>query len=140
MQRFSLGDAYKHRYNRQFLVLGPLFWYNAEIDEFIVSTEYRTYAGLLMIRKMCLLICVAALSCGLQARPLNIIIVTSTDSSEDGYAEFLQNVYLDNANVEIDDDRYKESSLNDTEKQQLRDADLIIVSSDNSGYLCLPKQ
>lgn len=113
--------------------MGYLFWYNVEIRKFIVSTEYRTYAGLLMIRKMCLVICALALCCGLQARPLNIIIVTSTDSSENGYAEFLRDIYLDNANVEIDDNRYKESSLNDTERQQLRDADLIIVSSDNSG-------
>jgi hypothetical protein len=77
---------------------------------------------------------VLILCCTLQARPLNIIIVTSTDSSEDGYAEFLQDIYLDNVNVEIDDNRYSEiSSLKDTEKQQLRDADLIIVSSKNDG-------
>ncbi|MDH4203397.1 MAG: DUF3616 domain-containing protein [Phycisphaerae bacterium] len=86
-----------------------------------------------MIRKICLLLCVSVLSCGLQARPLNIIIVTSTDSSEDGYAEFLQEIYLDNANVEIDDDRYKESSLTEGEKLQLAAADLIIVSSDNTS-------
>jgi hypothetical protein len=135
LQRFSLDNTYKHRYNRLFLVLGRLFWYNAGVDEFIylVSTEYRTYMGLLMIRKICPLIFVLALCCGLQARPLNIIIVTSNDSSEDGYAEFLRDIYLDNANIEIDDNRYTESSLSDTEKQQLRDADLIIVSSDNSG-------
>ncbi|MHC5100452.1 MAG: hypothetical protein ACYSOG_01295, partial [Planctomycetota bacterium] len=76
---------------------------------------------------------VLSIYCTLFARPLNIIIVTSTDSSEDGYTEFLRDIYLDNANIEIDDDRYKESSLTRDEKQQLRDADLIIVSSKNSG-------
>jgi hypothetical protein len=86
-----------------------------------------------MIRKICSIIFILILCCTLQARPLNIIIITSTDSSEDGYTEFLQDIYLDNANIEIDDNRYTESSLNDTEKQQLRDADLIIVSSDNVG-------
>jgi hypothetical protein len=86
-----------------------------------------------MIRKICSIIFILILCCTLQARPLNIIILTSTDSSEDGYTEFLQDIYLDNANIEIDDNRYTESSLNDTEKQQLRDADLIIVSSDNVG-------
>lgn len=68
----------------------------------------------------------------LQARPLSIIIVTSTDSSEEGYRDFLRDIYLDNAAVAIDDDRYQEP-LNDVEKQELLSADLIIVSSDNSG-------
>lgn len=67
-----------------------------------------------------------------QARPLNIIIVTSADGSEDGYAAFLRDIYMDNANVEIDDNRYFES-LRNSEKDQLSAADLIIVSSDNSG-------
>ena len=86
-----------------------------------------------MIRKIYPVVLLLAACCVLQARPLNIIIVTSTDSSEDGYAEFLQDIYMDNANVEIDDDRYKESSLTEGEKQQLAAADLIIVSSKNSG-------
>ena len=86
-----------------------------------------------MIRRICLIIFLLAACCLVQARPLNIIIVTSTDSSEDGYAEFLRDIYMDNANVEIDDDRYKESSLTEGEKQQLAAADLIIVSSKNSG-------
>ena len=85
-----------------------------------------------MIRKICPVIFLLAACCVLHARPLNIIIVTGTDSSEDGYAEFLRDIYMDNANVEIDDNRYQEP-LNDTEKQELLGADLIIVSSDNSG-------
>jgi len=85
-----------------------------------------------MIRKVSIMIILFVCST-LQARPLNIIIVTSKDSSENGYFEFLRDIYLDNANIEIDDDRYKENSLNNAERQQLRDADLIIVSSDNSG-------
>ncbi|MHC4784268.1 MAG: hypothetical protein ACYTE0_14685 [Planctomycetota bacterium] len=86
-----------------------------------------------MIHKIAPILFVLSIYCTLFARPLNIIIVTSTDSSEDGYTEFLRDIYLDNANIEIDDDRYKESSLTRDEKQQLRDADLIIVSSKNSG-------
>ncbi|MHC4374230.1 MAG: hypothetical protein ACYSTO_08640, partial [Planctomycetota bacterium] len=86
-----------------------------------------------MIHKIAPILFVLSIYCTLFARPLNIIIVTSTDRSEDGYAEFLRDIYLDNANIEIDDDRYKESSLTSDEKQQLRDADLIIISSKNSG-------
>ena len=85
-----------------------------------------------MIRKICPVILLLTICCVLYARPLNIIIVTSTDSSEDGYSEFLREIYMDNANVEIDDNRYQEP-LNETEKQQLSNADLIIVSSDNTG-------
>lgn len=71
--------------------------------------------------------------CILQARPLNIIIVTNENNSEDGYSDFLREIYMDNAEVEIDEDQYKEDSLTDSEKLQLSRADLIIVSSDNSG-------
>ena len=85
-----------------------------------------------MIRKICPVIFLLTLCCIVQARPLNIIIVTSTDNSEDGYAEFLRDIYMDNANVSIDDNRYQEN-LNGTEKQELLGADLVIVSSDNSG-------
>ncbi|MHC4288617.1 MAG: DUF3616 domain-containing protein [Planctomycetota bacterium] len=85
-----------------------------------------------MIYKICSVILVLTFSCTLQARPLNIIIVTSSNSSVNGYSDFLQNIYLDNAEVEIDSNRYDEP-LSDTKKQQLRNADLIIISSDNSG-------
>ncbi len=85
-----------------------------------------------VIRKTCPVILLLTICCILHARPLNIIIVTSKNSSEDGYSEFLREIYLDNAEVEIDSDRYEES-LSDTKKQQLSHADLIIVSSDNSG-------
>jgi len=87
----------------------------------------------LMIRKICPVILLLIICSILHARPLNIIIVTSKDSSEDGYGDFLREIYMDNAEVEIDDDRYKEDSLNDSEKLQLSNADLIIVSSDNDG-------
>ncbi|MCI0499081.1 MAG: DUF3616 domain-containing protein [Planctomycetales bacterium] len=85
-----------------------------------------------MIRKICPVLFFLAVCCIVQARPLTIIIVTSTNGSEDGYAEFLQDIYLDNATIEIDDNRYTEP-LNDTEKQELLGADLVIVSSDNAG-------
>ncbi|MHC5190910.1 MAG: DUF3616 domain-containing protein [Planctomycetota bacterium] len=85
-----------------------------------------------MIYKICSVILVLTFSCTLHARPLNIIIVTSSNSSVNGYSDFLQNIYLDNAEVEIDSNRYDEP-LSDTKKQQLRNADLIIISSDNSG-------
>lgn len=79
-----------------------------------------------------IILCVLALCCGVQARPLSIVIVTSSNSSEDGYAAFLQELYLDNAEVEIDSKRYDEP-LSESKKQQLLGADLIIVSSDNPG-------
>jgi hypothetical protein len=85
-----------------------------------------------MSHKICLISVALALSCLLQARPLNIIVVTSSNSSEDGYAAFLQEIYLDNAAIEIDSNRYDEP-LTDAKKQQLSRADLIIVSSDNPG-------
>jgi hypothetical protein len=88
--------------------------------------------GLFMSRTIYLIFFILLCCCMVQARPLTIIIVTATNSSEDGYREFLREIYLDNATVEIDDDRYNEP-LNDTIKQELLDADLIIVSSDNSG-------
>jgi hypothetical protein len=73
-----------------------------------------------------------AACCIVQARPLTIIIVTSKDSAETSYAAFLQEIFLDNAEVLIDDNRYHES-LRDIEKQELLAADLVIVSSANSG-------
>ncbi|MHC4288417.1 MAG: hypothetical protein ACYSSJ_08965 [Planctomycetota bacterium] len=85
-----------------------------------------------MIRKMCPLIFVLTLCCTLQARPLNIIIVTSSNNSVNGYSNFLRDIYLDNVNVLIDDNRYAEP-LRDIEKQELKQADLVIISSDNSG-------
>lgn len=85
-----------------------------------------------MIRKTCPVILLLTICCILHARPINIIIVTSRNGSEDGYSEFLREIYMDNAEVEIDSDRYDEP-LSETKKQQLSLADLIIVSSDNSG-------
>ena len=85
-----------------------------------------------MNRPIWIILCVLALCCFVQARPLAIIIVTSTNSSEDGYAAFLRDIYLDNAAVEINSKRYTEP-LSETKKQQLRQADLVIVSSDNPG-------
>lgn len=85
-----------------------------------------------MNRKICPALFVLVLCCFVQARPLNIIIVTNSNSSEDGYAAFLQDIYLDNVDVEIDSKRYNEP-LSNTKKQQLRQADLVIVSSDNPG-------
>jgi len=85
-----------------------------------------------MMRKCCPALFLLLCGCLFAARPLNIIIITSHDSAEDGYTEFLQEIYLDNAAVLIDDDRYKEP-LRDVERQELLGADLIIVSSDNTG-------
>ena len=88
--------------------------------------------GPLIMRRIYPVMAVLAIYCFVQARPLNIIIVTGNNSSENGYAEFLQDIYLDNAQVEIDSNRYDEP-LSDAKKLQLNQADLIIVSSDNAG-------
>lgn len=85
-----------------------------------------------MIRKLCPVVFLLAACCLAQARPLTIIIVTSEDSAETSYAAFLQEIYLDNAAVLVDDNRYQEP-LNEIEKQELLAADLVIVSSANSG-------
>lgn len=85
-----------------------------------------------MVRKFCLALFVFFMCCSLQARPLNIIIVTGSNNSVNGYRDFLRTIYLDNVNVLIDDNRFTEP-LRDIEKQELRQADLVIISSDNSG-------
>lgn len=72
------------------------------------------------------------LGSGLHARPLEIIIVTSDAGSETGYSDFLREIYLDNAKVDINAN-YFDESLSDAKKLLLSEADLIIVSSDNSG-------
>ena len=67
-----------------------------------------------------------------RGRPFTIIIVTSNDTSEQGYREFLQDIYRGNVDVQIRADRYKEH-LSAGKKAELESADLIIVSEDNSG-------
>ncbi|MHC5060617.1 MAG: hypothetical protein ACYTFK_05990 [Planctomycetota bacterium] len=67
-----------------------------------------------------------------RGRPFNIIIVTSNETSEDGYREFLQDIYRGNVEVHIQEDRYKEH-LSAGKKVELEAADLIIISRDNSG-------
>ena len=75
----------------------------------------------------------AVLALGAAAEPFKIIIVTSdTAESERGYKEFLQDIYRGNVDVDIDPDRYDEN-LSDKKKDELRAADLIIVSRDNEG-------
>ena len=71
-----------------------------------------------IIRRICPIILLFVFSCTLAAKPLQIIIVTSNNNSEIGYSEFLQEIYMDNADVEVDDDRYKEP-LREVEKRQL---------------------
>jgi hypothetical protein len=66
------------------------------------------------------------------ARPYTVIIVTSNDTSEEGYTKFLQEIYRGNVDVQIPPDRYKEH-LSTGKKAELESADLIIVSRDNSG-------
>lgn len=66
------------------------------------------------------------------AEPVRIIIVTDDNKSERGYTEFLQDIYRGNVDVEINDNRYKES-LSNKKKDQLESADLIIVSRDTSS-------
>lgn len=69
--------------------------------------------------------------CG--ANPYNVIIVTMYSAdSERGYTEFLQDLYRGNVQVHIDPDRYMED-LSDKKKLELEAADLIIISSNNSG-------
>jgi len=67
-----------------------------------------------------------------RARPFTIIIVTSDIDSEQGYTRFLQDIYRGNVDVQIQPDRYKEH-LTAPLKAELQEADLIIVSEDNSG-------
>ncbi len=67
-----------------------------------------------------------------RGRPFTIIIVTSNDTSEQGYREFLQDIYRGNVDVQIRADRYKED-ISVGKKAELESADLIIVSEDNSG-------
>jgi len=66
------------------------------------------------------------------ADPYTIIIVTGKAESEQGYTEFLQQIYKGNVDVQIDADRYDED-LNDKKKLELEAADLVIVSRDLSG-------
>jgi len=67
-----------------------------------------------------------------KAKPFTIIVVTSNGTSEEGYTEFLQEIYRGNVDVQIEADRYKEH-LSGERKVELEAADLIIVSRDNSG-------
>ena len=66
-----------------------------------------------------------------QGRPFTIIIVTSNDTSEQGYREFLQDIYRGNVDVQIRPDRYKED-LSAGKKAELQAADLITNSV--TGY------
>ncbi len=90
------------------------------------------FRELRLIRKICILMLLLILGCRLHARPLEVIIVTSDADSEAGYSDFLREIFLDNADIEIDANRYDET-LSESKKQQLSEADLIIVSSDNAG-------
>ncbi len=80
---------------------------------------------------ICMLVVLAAAAVA-QARPFTVIIVTSDDTSERGYSQFLQDIYRGNVDVQIQADRYKEH-LSAHKKAELEAADLIIVSRDNSG-------
>lgn len=62
-----------------------------------------------------------------KAKPFTIIVVTSNSTSEEGYTEFLQEIYRGNVDVQIEADRYKEH-LSGERKVELEAADLIIVS------------
>lgn len=94
--------------------------------------EYRNFMLQSSFQKICSVLLFMVIACALQARPLNIIIVTSDNSAEAGYSEFLREIFMDNAEVEIDANHYDED-LSDSKKQQLAQADLIIISSDNAG-------
>jgi hypothetical protein len=67
-----------------------------------------------------------------KAKPFTIIVVTSNSTSEQGYTQFLQEIYRGNVDVQIQPDRYKED-LSAPKKAELESADLIIISRDNSG-------
>ena len=68
-----------------------------------------------------------------EATPYNIVIVTMYSAdSERGYTEFLQDLYRGNVRVQIDPNRYVED-LSNKKKLELESADLIIISSSNSG-------
>jgi hypothetical protein len=69
--------------------------------------------------------------CG--AAPYNVIIVTMHSAdSERPYTEFLQDLYRGNVQVHIDPNRYVED-ISNKKKLELESADLIIISSSNSG-------
>lgn len=83
-------------------------------------------------RLTCILMTLVAFTGLAKATPFTVIIVTSDDTSEQGYTEFLQDIYRGNVDVQIQPDRYKED-LSPAKKADLQAADLIIVSEDNSG-------
>jgi len=80
----------------------------------------------------CILMVLVAFAGLADATPFTIIIVTNNETSEEGYTEFLQDIYRGNVEVRIQSDRYKED-LSGAKKAELQAADLIIVSEDNSG-------
>ncbi|MCX5637483.1 MAG: fibronectin type III domain-containing protein [Planctomycetota bacterium] len=81
-----------------------------------------------------LIVVILAVLTGLcRANPHNIIIVTMYSAdSERGYTEFLQETYRGNVQVHIDPNLYMED-LSDKKKLELESADLIIISTNNSG-------
>ena len=59
-----------------------------------------------------------------KAKPFTVIIVTNNDMSEEGYTEFLEDIYRGNVDVQIPSDRYKED-LSETKKAENNPAHLF---------------
>lgn len=79
-----------------------------------------------------ILVMLTALAVGARAEPFTVIIVTAdSNESEQGYTEFLRDIYRANVEVLIEPDRYDED-LSGHKKRELESADLIIVSRDNT--------
>jgi len=79
-----------------------------------------------------ILVMLTALAASTRAEPLTVIIVTAdSNESEQGYTEFIRDIYRGNVDVQIRPDRYDED-LSRKKKRELESADLIIVSRDNT--------
>jgi len=79
-----------------------------------------------------ILVILTSLAAAVRSETLTVIIVTADSAdSERGYTEFLRDIYRGNVDVQIEPDRYDED-LSEKKKQELRAADLIIVSRDNN--------
>jgi len=79
-----------------------------------------------------ILVMLTALAASARAEPLTVIIATAdSNESEQGYTEFIRDIYRGNVEVLIEPDRYDEH-LSGKKKLELESADLIIVSRDNT--------
>ncbi len=103
----------------------------------ILRTVSRTPAAVLPCGRglaVCALVVLATVFAqGARARILDIVVVTGSESdSYDLYELFLKEIYRGSVDLDVDADRYDES-LSDKKKEELEEADLIIVSRQAEG-------